>query len=144
MSFQAIRTFFEAPVKTGVAVVDTTIPVLTDNQSYTDSDALTEFVLVRLSFGATRETTFCGPMERLRGVLTIEVFTAKGKGPGRGQRIAEEVMKKLNALPRHLDRTVAGTVAGSINTITGPSFSALDGRPHFYTRLSCSLQASYT
>lgn len=144
MSFQAIRKFFELPIKVGVATVDPAIPVYTDNQLYTDDDAETEFVLVRLNFGATRESTFCGPVERLRGSLVIEIFTKKGTGPGRGQRIAAEVMKELNSLPRHLNRTVAGTTTGAVNTITGPSFAALDGRPHYFTRLSCSIQAAYS
>ena len=144
MSFQAIRKFFEMPIKIGIATVDPTIKVLTDNELYTDDDADTDFVLVRLNFGATQEPTFCGPVERLRGSLVIEIFTRKGQGPGRGQRIAAEVMKELNKMPRHLNDTVAGTVSGGVNSITGPSFSALDGRPHFFTRLSCSIQAAYS
>ena len=67
MSFQAIRKFFEMPIKVGVATIDPTIKVLTDNEFYTDDDADTDFVLVRLNFGATQEPTFCGLVERLRG-----------------------------------------------------------------------------
>ena len=144
MTLQAVRTHFEQAVRDGVAVISATLPVLTDNQLYTDNDAEAEFVLVRLNFGAMTEPTFCEEVERIRAALVVEIFTKKGVGPGRGQRIATEVMKKLNALPLHKNNTAPGSVRGRVNSMVGPSFTPLDGRPHLMTRLSCSLQASYT
>jgi hypothetical protein len=70
----------------------------------------------------------------------VEVFTPKGKGPGRGQTIATEIAKQLNGLRYH---SATGAKARMLS-IDGPSFTALDGRPHFMTRLSGPLLASYT
>ena len=35
-------------------------------------------------------------------------------------------------------------VRGVTRELTGPSFSALDNKPHFFARLGCGFQASYT
>jgi hypothetical protein len=140
MTLQAVRKVLEDAVKAGAGAVTPAVPVYVDNQEYTDNDATKEFVLVRVNFGTTTEPTFCENVEHLRGSLVVEVFTPKGKGPGRGQTIATEIAKKLNALRYH---AATGAKARMLE-INGPSFTALDGRPHFMTRLSGPLLASYT
>ena len=144
MTLQAIRRFFEQPVEAGLHGVDPTLKVFTDNQTYVDNDAESEFVLMRVNFGPTTEQTFCGPMERIRGSLVVEIYTPKGRGPGRAQEIASEVASALNSLPRHTDTTTPDVVSGRINEINGPTFTSLDGRPHQLTRLSCGFQAAYS
>ena len=144
MTLQAIRRFFEQPVEAGLHGVDPTLKVLTDNQTYVSDNAETEFVLLRVNFGPTTEQTFCGPMERIRGSLVVEIYTPKGRGPGRAQEIASEVAFALNSLPRHTNTTTPDVVSGRINEINGPTFTPLDGRPHLLTRLSCGFQAAYS
>ena len=144
MTLQAIRRFFEQPVEDSITLYDGSIPVFTDNQTYVDNDAESEFVLMRVNFGPTTEQTFCGPMERIRGSLVVEIYTPKGRGPGRGQTLATAVMRSLNNLPRHTNTTTPGVVSGGINEINGPTFTSLDGRPHQLTRLSCGFQAAYS
>jgi len=140
MSLQACRKVIEDAVKAGAGAVSPKVPVYVDNQQYTDNDATKEFVLARVTFTTTTEPTFCENVEALRGVLVVEVFTPKGKGPGRGQTIATEIAKQLNGLRYH---SATGAKARMLS-IDGPSFTALDGRPHFMTRLSGPLLASYT
>ena len=144
MTLQAIRRFFEQPVEDSITLYDASIPVFTDNQTYVDNDAESEFVLMRVNFGPTTEQTFCGPMERIRGSLVVEIYTPKGRGPGRAQEIASEVAFALNSLPRHTSTTTPDVVSGRINEINGPTFTSLDGRPHQLTRLSCGFQAAYS
>jgi hypothetical protein len=140
VTLQAIRKVLEDAVKAGAGAVTPVVPVYVDNQEYTDNDATKEFVLVRVNFGTTSEPTLCDNIENLRGSLVVEIYTPKGKGPGRGQLIATEIAKKLNKLNY---RTTANAKARMLG-INGPSFSALDGRPHYLTRLSGPLAASYT
>jgi hypothetical protein len=140
VTLQACRKVLEDAVKAGAGAVTPAVPVYVDNQEYTDNDAIKEFVLVRVNFGTTTEPTFCENVESLRGSLVVEVFTPKGKGPGRGQTIATEIARQLNGLRYH---SATGAKARMLE-INGPSFTALDGRPHYMTRLSGSLLASYT
>ena len=144
MTLQAIRRFFEQPVEAGLHGVDPTLKVLTDNQTYVSDNAETEFVLLRVNFGPTTEQTFCSPLERIRGSVVVEIYTPKGRGPGRGQTLATAVMRSLNNLPRSLDLTGGGTVSGRVLELNGPTFTPLDGRPHLLTRLSGGFQAAYT
>lgn len=140
MTLQAVRKVLEDAVKAGAGAVTPAVPVYVDNQAYTDNDAAKEFVLVRVNFGTTTEPTFCENVEHLRGSLVVEVFTPKGKGPGRGQTVATEIARQLNGLKYH---SAAGPKARMLE-INGPSFTAMDGRPHFMTRLSGPLLASFT
>jgi hypothetical protein len=136
MTLQAIRKVLEDAVIAGAG----TVPVYVDNQLYDADDATSEFVLVRVHFGTTVEPTFCENVEDLRGTIVIEIYTPKGQGPGRGQTLATEISKQLNALRYH---AAAGAKA-RVLSLNGPSFTALDGRPHFMSRLSGSLIAAYT
>jgi hypothetical protein len=144
VTLQAIRRFFEQPVEDSITTYDASIPVFTDNQTYVDNDAESEFVLLRVNFGPTTEQTFCSPLERIRGSVVVEIYTPKGRGPGRGQTLATAVMRSLNNLPRSLDLTGGGTVSGRVLELNGPTFTPLDGRPHLLTRLSGGFQAAYT
>lgn len=57
MTLQAIRAFYEVPLIDAYNDLTPKVPVYVDNQRLTDTDALSEYVLLRLSFGLTTETT---------------------------------------------------------------------------------------
>ena len=136
MTLQAIRSAIEQPVITAFG----TVPVFVENQQYTDNDATSEFALVRLQWGLMNEPSIgCGPGELIRGVLVVELFTAKGEGPGRAQEVITPVMKALSSFGRPTNTPTRIT----LGQLSGPSFTPLDGRPHLMTRLSCPVRASY-
>ena len=144
MSLQSIRRFFEKPIAASITSVDTSIKVLTDNQTYVDNDAAAQFALIRVSFGNTAVQTFCEPMERIEGAIVIELYTPKGEGPGRAQALATAITRTLYRFPRHKTNRSGERVSGRINNVSGPSFTPLDGKPHLLTRLSCGFQADYS
>ena len=136
MTLQAIRTMVEQPIIAALAP----IPVYVENQLYVDNQSTTEFALVRLQWGLMNESSIgCGPGELLRGVVIVELFTAKGVGPGRAQ---EAITPVLMALAR-MSGLQSGVAQVSVGQITGPSFTPLDERPHLMTSLSAPLRARY-
>jgi hypothetical protein len=138
---QAIRRAIEAPVETALAALTPAIPVFTDNRFYDADDATSEFCLVRVNFGLMADPTigFCGDVEHIRASAVIEVFTPKGNGPGRGQKAAEAIWRALVPLNRKLP--AAGALVVHLGSLSGPSFTPLQGRPHFFTRLSLPVYA---
>jgi hypothetical protein len=82
----------------------------------------------------------CRPSELIRGVLIVELFTAKGEGPGRAQDVITPVMQALcgfNGVQVGADPRI------TLGQLNGPSFTPLDGRPHLMTRLSAPVRARY-
>jgi len=138
---QAIRRAIEEPVELALAALIPPIPVFTDNRLYDENDATSEFCLVRVSFGLMTDTTIgiCGDVEFIRGSAVIEVYTPKGNGPGRGQQAAEAIWRALMPLNRALP--AAGDLVVRTGSFSGPSFTPLQGRPHFFTRLSMPVRA---
>lgn len=138
---QSIRRAIEAPVEAALAALTPPIPVFTDNRLYDEDDATSEFCLVRLSFGLMSDPTIgvCGHVEHIRGSVVVEVLTPKGNGPGRGQQAAEAIWQALEPLNRALPE--ATDLVVRLGSISGPSFTPLQGRPHFFTRLSAPVQA---
>lgn len=138
---QAIRRAIEAPVETALAALTPPIPVFTDNRLYDENDARSEFCLVRVSFGLMSDPTIgiCGDVEFIRGSAVIEVYTPKGNGAGRGQKAAEAIWQALMPLNRKLP--AAGDLVVRTGSFSGPSFTPLQGRPHFFTRLSVPVRA---
>jgi hypothetical protein len=139
MTLQAVRTAIETPVIAALGAFSPAIPTLVENQFYQDNDALSEFGLVRVQFGLMSEDTLCEPMERVRGVVVVEVFTAKGEGPGRAQEVAAAVLAALADV--NLPPATSGSIRVRIGQLDGPSFTPLDGRPHLATRISAPLRA---
>ena len=142
MTLQAVRAHFEDPIRAAAAALTPPVPVYFDNQQFVEANSPEEFIKMRLDFGTTTEATLCENAENLRGSIALEIFTPKGKGPGRSQRVATDLMKALNTITS--TRHAGKTVRGSVREMTGPNFFALDGRPHFFARLGCGFQASYT
>ena len=138
MTYQAVRAFFEAPVIAAYAALTPPLPVYVDNQLYEDFSATTEFALLRLNFGLTTESTITTDLDWIRGSLVLEIYNAKGIGPGRGQTL---ITTGINALRALNPGTAVGGVRGKIGPITGPSFFSLDGQPHYLTRISAGFEA---
>jgi hypothetical protein len=143
MTLQAIRAFFEVPLITAYAALTPPVPVYVDNQTITTPDATTEYVVLSLSFGLITEPTITNSLDWHRASLVVECFSAKGVGPGRGQTLIQTAITTLAAM-NAAQGTAINNVRGSIGPITGPAFFALDGRPHYLTRLSVPVQGRYT
>jgi hypothetical protein len=136
MTLQTIRAAIEQPVITAFDAV----PVFVENQQYTDNDVLSEFALVRLQWGLMNEPSIgCLPGELIRGVLVVELFTAKGEGPGRAQEVITPVLEVLSGFGRPTNTPTRIT----LGQLSGPSFTPLDGRPHLMTRVSAPVRARY-
>ena len=136
MTLQAIRSALEQPVIAAFAPV----PVYVENQLYADNQATTEFALLRLQWGLMNESSIgCRPGELLRGVVIVELFTAKGTGPGRAQDLITPVMAAL----AQLNGMQTGAAQVKVGQLTGPSFTPLNDRPHLMTSLSAPLRARY-
>ena len=143
MSLQAIRRVYEDHVRTAAALLNPPVPVFVDNQPFTDSDTEAEHIRMRLDFGVGSEEVLGDLIENIRGTFVVEVYTPKNKGPGRCQTIATEILKSMNGINRTRYQGING-VRASIRPMSGPNFYTLEGRPHFYARMGCSFQASYT
>jgi len=143
MTLQAVRRYYEDHVRTAAALLTPPVPVFVDNQPFTDADGAGEHIRMRLDFGLTGEEVLGDMLENIRGTMVVEVYTPKNNGPGRNQTIALEVLKALNGINKTRYQEVNG-VRGSVRPISGPNFYALEDRPHFYGRLGCGFQASYT
>lgn len=140
---QKIRRAYESAVEDALAASpEPTIPVYSDNSYYADRKTQKEFALVRLSFGEMHELTVGGMMERVMGTLIVEIFVAKGKGPGRAQTLAEAALIGLANLNAALQEPDAEVIART-GPISGPRLTPLQSAPHFMARLSCSIRASY-
>ena len=140
MSFQAVRAVFEVPVINALQGLGT--PCFVDNQAFTVPDAGQEYATINLQFGQTTFKGLGGNMERLRGSLVVECFTAKNTGPGRAQEMITEVMKALNELNSCTGYPQYGAV-GWVGDMTGPAFFALDDAPFYMSRLSVAVTARY-
>ena len=98
MSFQAIRAVFEVPVINALAGLATPVPCYVDNQAFTTPTAGEEYATINLQFGQTTSKVLTGNLERLRGSLVVECYTAKNTGPARAQEMITPVMQALNDL----------------------------------------------
>lgn len=143
MNYQAIRARFEVPLIQAYESLVPRVPVYVDNQPLVDVSALTEYVLLRLSFGTTTEPTIASSYDLVRGSLVVEVYNAKGVGPGRGQTLITTAVNTLTAMNAN-QGTAVNNVRASVGNIIGPSFFALEGQPHYLTRVSVAFQARYT
>jgi hypothetical protein len=137
MSLQNVRKYFEGPVIAAANAL--VVPIFVDNQPFTDADSTGAHILMRLAFGSVTETTLCESLENLRG----SIYTPKGEGPAASQTLARAMATALLDINRTRLHPIDG-VRGVTRELTGPSFAALEGKPHFFARLGCGFQASYT
>ena len=140
MSFQLLRSHVETPIIAAFAALTPPITTYVDNQQYTEDTPDTEFALVRLQWGRLTEPSVgCGPGELLRGVVIVELYTAKGTGPGRAQEAITPVLRAMTALSG-IQPAGARVHVGQID---GPTMTPLDGRPHLMTAVSAPVKASF-
>lgn len=140
MSLQIVRAAIEKPIIDALAALASPVPAYVENQFYDEKEAEDEFALISLQWGLTSEPSVgCAAGELLRGVLAVELFTSKGKGPGRGQVLAAAVLGALGGL----GGTPSSGTFVSLGPISGPSFTPLELRPHLMTRLSVPVRARY-
>ena len=143
MTLQAIRAFFEVPLITAYTAITPPVPVFVDNQYLAEPDAFSEYILLRFSFGLITEPTLSNSLDWHRGSLVVEVYNAKGVGPGRGQTLIQTAINTLTTI-NTTQGTTTNNVRGATGPINGPAFFALDGAPHYLTRLSVPVQGRYT
>ncbi len=147
MSFQAIRTVIEQAVATSISDSgDLTKPVdkiVYDNMNYVDNDATSEFVAIRVHFGSTMESSLSGAYENIRGSFVVEHYHPKGVGPGRSQEVMSAMMLSLTELNQKRSSKEGPEAIVRIRDMVGPSFSMLDDRPYFYSRISGGFAATY-
>ena len=141
MTLQHVRKYFEEPVIAAAAALK--VPIFVDNQPFAEADATGKYILMRLSFGAVTETTLCESLENLRGSIVVEIYTPKNQGPAAGQTLASAMATALLNINHNRLRPIDG-VRGVVREFTGPSFAALEGKPHFFARVGCGFQASYS
>ena len=139
MSFQDVRAVFETAVFNAFPIG---FDCYGSNQAFTTSDATEEYGTVDLQFGQVTEKVLTGNMERIRGSLVVEVYTAKNTGPARAQELITPVMKALNDLNSCSGYKKYGAV-GWVGDMIGPTFAALDDAPFYMARLSVAVTAKY-
>lgn len=145
MTLQSIRRTVETPIRTALLALTPPIKPLTENESYTENTALSEFALLSLSFGLMAEPSVgCSMDEFIRASLVITIYTQKSTGPGRAQHAAQAVMTAIAGLGRPTATPVVAGVKAWPLGMSGPTFTPMDGRPHLATRITAPLQAKVT
>ena len=139
MNYQAIRAKVENPLLTAFGALNPAIPVFFDNITASPLNSTTEYVTVNVDFGLTNDPTLTASVDNARGLITIEVFTEKGKGPARNQTLittAVDVLETLNSS----EKTATG-VYMRLGSIEGPSFSSTETAPLFAGEINVSFIA---
>ena len=142
MTLQSIRAIYEAPVITALAALSPTVNCYVANQPVKKTDAVKEHALIRLSFTNTTETTLGPSMENIRGLIVVECFAKKNKGPARAQEMITSVMTALNNLNTCNPHPSTGSY-GTVGQIIGPDFAALEDSPHYMASISCPFKATH-
>jgi len=142
MTLQSIRAIYEAPVIAALAGLTPTVNCYVDNQPVKKTDSVKEHALIRLSFSGMTEPTLGPSMENIRGVLIVECFAKKNKGPARAQEMITAVMTALNNLNTCNPHASTGSY-GTVGEINGPNFASLEDRPHYMASISCPFKATH-
>ena len=142
MTLQNIRRYYETPIRDICAAAVPPIPVLEANELDDGEDFNEEYVKLDLDFGETTVWTTCGNMEDIRGSFVIGYFSPKGLGPGGTQDLMTQFMVALNNLTNRPAARTYG-VLGTLSKLEGPTFTALDDAPYFYSSLSMAIRADY-
>lgn len=142
MTLQSIRAIYETPVIAALAALTPTVNCYVDNQPVKKTDAVKEHALISIQFTNTTDTVLGPSMENLRGLIVVECFTKKNKGPARAQEMITAVMTALNNLNTCNPHPSTGSY-GRVGEISGPTFTSLDDSPHFLGRLSCPFKATH-
>jgi hypothetical protein len=136
-TLQEIRGVYERVVIDAAAPV----PTYVENQSSVEFDEIDEYVLVRVNFGLMQELNIgCEATEFIRGSLVCEIYTPKGRGPGRGLEIAQPIIQALCTLNRPTAQS-GQLIIARIGAIVGPRQTSPERRPHHFTGFSCPIRA---
>ena len=140
MNYQSIRAKVENPLLTAFGALSPAVPVFFDNITASPLNSTTEYVTVNVDFGLTNDPTLTASVDNARGLIIIEVFTEKGKGPARNQTLittAVDVLETLNSSTK----TTTG-VYMRLGSIEGPSFSSTETAPLFMGEINVSFIAT--
>ena len=140
MNYQSIRAKVENPLLTAFGALSPAVPVFFDNITASPLNSTTEYVTVNVDFGLTNDPTLTASVDNARGLITIEVFTEKVKGPARNQTLittAVDVLETLNSSTK----TTTG-VYMRLGSIEGPSFSSTETAPLFMGEINVSFIAT--
>jgi hypothetical protein len=136
-TLQQIRGIYERIVIDMAGNVD----VFVENQSVGELDALFEYCIVRVSFGLMQELNVgCEATEHVRGSLVCEIYTQKGKGPGRGLEIAQPIIQGLCLLNSSIPQADQDVIP-RVGQLQGPTQASPTDRPHHFTRFSMPIYA---
>lgn len=138
---QAIRRTVEQPIEDALLALDPSIPSFTSNEFYDEDDALSEFALLRLSFGLMNLLDIGCQTEFIRGSMVVEVYTPKGEGPGRGQDAAVAVLRAIAPMRGLRPAERQAEVVTRVGVVQGPTFTPLSKRPHLATVLTFPITA---
>jgi hypothetical protein len=136
---QQIKGFYER------IVIDTAHPVkvFVENQSAVGFGALDEYCFVRVNYGLIQEPVVGTRFQwHVRGSLVCEIFTRKNIGPGRGINIAGPIIEALSALNGNMEEASQQIIA-RVGSVSGPTQSQLQDRPHHFTRFSVPIRARF-
>ena len=79
-------------------------------------------------------------VDNARGLITIQVFTEKGKGPSRNQTLMTTAVDTLETL-NSSQKTTTG-VYMRLGSIEGPDFSSTESNPLFKSEIDTSFVAT--
>ena len=126
MNFQSIRQYYETPVI--AACNSQSVEYRAENTLLPTGDAVTRFCLARLQFNNIADPTVgCTPLSNIGAIFIVEYFGPKGIGPAEAQNFMTAVICSLGDLD-------------GVVSVTGPSFTALDDRPYFFSQVSFGVQ----
>ena len=140
MNYQSIRAKVENPLLTAFGALSPAVPVFFDNITASPLNSTTEYVTVNVDFGLTNDPTLTASVDNARGLITIEVFTEKCKGPARNQALITTAVDVLETLNDSTKGTT-GTYF-KVGSIEGPSFSSTENSPLFMGRIETSYVAT--
>tara|TARA_R100000664_G_scaffold32792_1_gene48315 strand:+ start:1506 stop:1937 length:432 start_codon:yes stop_codon:yes gene_type:complete len=140
MNYQKIRAAVENPLLTAFGALSPAVPVFFDNITAAPLNSNTEHVRVNINFGLTNEPTLNSSVDDARGVISIRIYTEKGKGPARNQTLVTSAVGVLETL-NDSAKTNAG-VFFRVGQIEGPSFSSTETSPLFASTIDTSFVAT--
>jgi hypothetical protein len=134
-TLQEIRGVYERVVIDAAGITD----IFVENEAIADFDEYNEYGLVRVNFGMMQELNIgCEATEFIRGSLVCEIYTPKGRGPGRGLEIAQPIIQALCTLNKPTAQD-GQLIIARIGAIVGPRQTPLERRPHHFTGFSCPI-----
>ena len=140
MNYQKIRAAVENPLLTAFGALSPAVPIYFDNVTADPPNSTSEFVQVNIDFGLTNDPTLIESVDNARGLITVQVFTEKGKGPSRNQTLMTTAVDTFETL-NSSQKTTTG-VYMRLGSIEGPDFSSTESNPLFKSEIDTSFVAT--